>query len=67
MRKFVEFFKNLMRSEDGVIEMVIVGLLLVFVALKMVNPAQTLGDTLKSSFDRINNAISNQLSNLTTQ
>lgn len=65
MKKFVEFFKSLMRSEDGVIEMVIVGLLLVFVALKMVNPAQSLGDTLKNSFDRINTTISNQLSNLT--
>lgn len=65
MKKFLEFFKTLMKSEDGVIEMVIVGLLLVFVALKMVNPAQSLGDTLKSSFDRINQTISNQLTNIT--
>lgn len=65
MKKFLEFFKTLMKSEDGVIEMVIVGLLLVFVALKMVNPAQSLGDTLKSSFDKINQTISNQLTSIT--
>ncbi|WAM36600.1 hypothetical protein OTK01_000375 [Caldicellulosiruptor acetigenus] len=67
MKKFLEFTKKLMKSEDGLLEIIVVGVLIVFVALKMVNPTKNLGQTLSDSFDKINQTISNQLSQITTQ
>lgn len=65
MKEFLGFTKRLLKSEDGLLEIIVVGVLIVFVALKMVNPTKSLGQTLSDSFDRINQTISNQLSQIT--
>lgn len=56
--------KEILKGKDGVLEIISVGLLIVFVAIVMITPTKNLGTTLKNSFDKINTEIGNQLQNI---